>query len=120
MGGEFITCDHPICLMWSDPKMRGNFYGPGLGLPSTEILFPISTKLALIGAFEIKDAVLDISDMAVAGFNGAMVAYAQRHVYARDMQFSYSMQPNEPARKASKLITDRAFLRPEVGRSSKR
>jgi hypothetical protein len=29
--GGFVTCDHPVVLMWSDLKMRGGFYGPGLG-----------------------------------------------------------------------------------------
>jgi hypothetical protein len=28
--GGFVTCDHPLCLFWSDPKMRGGFYPPGL------------------------------------------------------------------------------------------
>jgi hypothetical protein len=34
--GGFITSDHPMVLMWSDPKMRAGLYGPGFGLTGTE------------------------------------------------------------------------------------
>lgn len=27
----FVTSDHPVCLMFSDPARRGKFYGPGHG-----------------------------------------------------------------------------------------
>ncbi len=109
--GGFITSDHPFALFWSDPKMRGGFFGPGLGLPKTEIVFPVSPRLAVIGAFEIKDDEGDVSDEAVASINGAAIATAQRQVYSRDHNFMYLMQYNEQARKASKLINDPAFIR---------
>ena len=28
----FVTCDHPVCLMFSDPAQRGGFCGPGRGV----------------------------------------------------------------------------------------
>ena len=37
--GGFITSDHPTCLMWSDPAQRSGFYGPGLGIPGTDLFF---------------------------------------------------------------------------------
>jgi hypothetical protein len=108
--GGFITSDHPFTLMWSDPKMRGGFYGPGLALPNTEIVFPISPALAVIGAFEIENGEQDVNDVAVASLNGATIAYAKRQVYALDPDFKYSMQYDEPLRTEADLMTDSRFL----------
>jgi len=33
--------------------------------------------------------------------------------YARDHNFHYAMQPDEPLRKASKLLSDPRFIRPK-------
>jgi Protein of unknown function (DUF4238) len=109
----FITSDHPFCLFWSDPKQRGGFYPPGLGLRGTEITFTISPRLALVGAFEFKNDEVDVSEDSVAGINGGVIALAEAQVYARDQNFHYAMQPDEPLQKASKLITDKRFLRPK-------
>jgi Protein of unknown function (DUF4238) len=112
--GGFITSDHPVVLAWSDPKMRGGFYGPGFGLTGTDVYFPISTGLAVIGAFELEELTMAIGENAVAGLNGAQVDYAERQVYARDRNFTYALQPNEAPRKASKLIGDKRFRKPKL------
>jgi len=114
--GGFITSDHPVVLTWSNPKMRGGFYGPGFGLTGTHVYFPISTGLAVIGAFELKELEIDIEENGVAGVNGAQVANAERQVYARDRNFTYFLQPDEAPRKASKLIDDSRFRRPRKER----
>jgi hypothetical protein len=109
--GGFITSDHSVVLMWSDPKMRGGFYGPGFGLPSTQV--PVAARLAVVGAFELKPGtVIEIGEAGVAGLNGAQVAYSVRQVYARDQNFRYALQPDEPPREASRLIEDRRFRKP--------
>lgn len=108
----FITSDHPVCLMWSDPSRRGRFYGPGLGLPGTEVIFPISPGLAMIGAFELKDDEREVADEVVAAVNGAIATYAERQVYARDSNFHYQTQSSAPPRKANKLLGDQIFKRP--------
>ena len=46
----FVTSDHPTCLYWSDPAMRGKFHGPGHGLAGTELLFPVGKHLARLQA----------------------------------------------------------------------
>lgn len=108
--GGFVTSDHPFCLFWTDPKRRGGFYPPGLGLQGTEIRFTISPRLALVGAFELKNGDIDVSEESVAGVNGGVIALAEAQVYARDQNFHYAMQPNESLQKASRLITDKRFL----------
>jgi Protein of unknown function (DUF4238) len=108
----FITSDHPVCLMWSDPSQRNSFYGPGFGLPGTDVFFPVSPGLAMIGAFELKDDERTIAEDGVAAINGAIATYAERQVYTRDGNFVYSTQPNMPPRKANKLLGDNIFKRP--------
>jgi hypothetical protein len=109
--GGFITSDHPVVLIWSNPAMRGGFHSPGFGLIGTEVFFPISTRLAVVGAFELQEATIDVHPNAVASLNGAQVAYAQRQVYARDRNFTYALDAEELPRKASKLINDKRFRR---------
>src|SRR5258708_29823108 len=106
----FITADHPVCLFWSEPKMRGGFHGPGLGLPGTELLFPISPRLALVGAFELSDGVRDIGPDHVAGFNGGVISLAQPQVYARDHNLHYVLQPGAAPRQASHLLFPQQLL----------
>jgi Protein of unknown function (DUF4238) len=109
--GGFITSDHPVVLTWSDPAMRSG-HRPGFGLTGTEVFFPISTWLAVVGAFELQAGTIDVHPDSVASLNGAQVAYAQRQVYARDRNFTYVLDAEELPRKASKLINDKRFRRP--------
>lgn len=107
--GGFITSDHPVILSFSDPKMRGKMFSPGFGLRNTEVAFPISTRLAVVGRFEGSEAEMDVGEYVVAAINGGQVAYSERQVYARDANFHYLMTEEEPPRKASKLIDDKRF-----------
>jgi hypothetical protein len=36
---------------------------------------------------------------------------AEAQIYARDPNFHYAMQPDEPSKKASKLLSDPRFIR---------
>ena len=51
--GKFITSDYPVSLI-SLIKLP-NMYGVGFGMQKTEVTFPISKYLALIGVFEEYD-----------------------------------------------------------------
>jgi hypothetical protein len=105
----FITSDHPVCLMFSDPARRGKFHGPGHGLAGTEIIFPVGRRLALVGAFELQEDELQLNENGVAGVNGAIVAYAERQVYAYDGEYSYARQYNEAPRRGAELVNDLLF-----------
>ncbi len=111
--GGFITCDHPVCLMFSDPERRGRFHGPGHGLRGTQIIFPVGRHMALIGAFELKSQTTHINARHVADINGAIVAYAERQVYSTDASFSYVLQQGATARTGVALMKDARFLRPK-------
>lgn len=110
--GGFVTCDHPVCLMFSDPKMRNGFYGPGHGLAGTQIIFPVGKRVAIVGAFEFENETTHMLDEdGVAGVNGALVVYADRQVYAADANFTYSRQYHEKPRLGASLVKDTVFLK---------
>jgi len=107
----FVTCDHPVCLIFSEPKMRDKFYGPGHGLARTELIFPIGTCMAIVGAYELEEDAIELNEDRVATVNGALVTYADRQVYAANPDFTYSTQENENPRQGSSLIKDVRFRR---------
>ena len=103
----FITCDHPVCLTWSEPQ---NMRRPlGLKTKGTEILFPISPKLAVVGAFELDNGEADIDEEDVASANGAIILNAQRQVYAGRVDFQYQIDQNNQPRPGSHLFNDEQF-----------
>jgi hypothetical protein len=107
--GGFITSDHPVCLMWANPAQRGGFYGPGLGLPETELLFPVSKELGLLGRFEGDEREYDVNAYAVAAFNGAVACFAERQVIAEHNGFRYVMRSGLQPRGASDLLSEPGF-----------
>jgi hypothetical protein len=109
--GGFITSDHPVCLTRSEPAKGPGIRPLGLGLRGTEIVFPVSPRIVAIGAFELKDGTYEADDIMAASINGTIIAFAERQVYARDLHFTYCMRDGMPARKASRLMSDRQFLR---------
>ena len=109
----FITSDHPVCLMWSDPAERGKLPPPGFGLTKTQVLFPVTRELAMLGAFEAQDQELDADDLLVAQINGSIFLHATRQVYARDGGFSYILSHSAGNRRGDQLLEDQCFSRPD-------
>ncbi|MBR0753539.1 DUF4238 domain-containing protein [Bradyrhizobium jicamae] len=109
VSGGFITSDHPVCLMFSDPALRGKFFGPGHGLKGTEIIFPVSRHLAVVGAFELKEDEIQLPEEHVARVNGAVAACAERQVYAHNIDFNYLRRDNEKPRRGAELVNDLDF-----------
>jgi hypothetical protein len=105
----FITSDHPVCLMWSEPNPARANRGPGLKHKGTEILFPISPSLAVIGAYELENAEADLTEEEVAASNGTIAVFAQRQVYAPTMNFQYQIDQSQPPKGAALLIEDERF-----------
>jgi Protein of unknown function (DUF4238) len=102
----FVTCDHPVCLTWSEPD--GKTVAPGLKLTGTEILFPISPKLAVVGAFELKGEVRDFTLDQVAAANGIIILSAYRQVYSKGYEFRYRIGQNA-SRLGTCLVGDDQF-----------
>ena len=80
-GPEFVTSDHPIGVVFKDPKARGPI---GYGLPSTEVTFPVGARHVLLGVFE--DPLvpqIDATAGQVAAVNSRTVRHADRQIYSR-------------------------------------
>lgn len=107
----FITSDHPVCLMFSDPKLRGGLYGPGHGMPGTQVIFPVSKSLAVVGAFELSEAERVVDERWIAQINGALIAYAERQIYSHDADFTYLRGNSESLLRGGELVNDIAFRR---------
>jgi hypothetical protein len=108
----FVTSDHPLCLMWSDPARRERFHGPGHGLRRTQIIFPISNELAVMGTFEAYDDEIDASQLFIAQVNATIILYSERQIYARDGHFVYKMEHNTRIMRGFELLRDQATSRP--------
>jgi len=92
--------------MWSDPKERGTFPGPGFGMRKTQIVFPISNELAVIGAFELYEEERDAPDWLIAQINGTVAALAERQIYAKNANFVYRLSQNGPNRRGDELLSE--------------
>lgn len=89
--GLFITTDRPVVITWNHPEqipvmMR---HSPGFGMQDTEILFPLTRNILLLGAFEIENGTIAASTPFVAGANYRMIQYAFERVYSFKKVFPY-------------------------------
>jgi len=117
--GGFVTSDVPVCITWSDGQDHGVF-SPGFGVPGTEVIVPISTKLALRGTFEGEENVVEADIFTVGSVNSIVISNAEKQVHAHDYSFNYVRPfPGEIGSGAT-LIQDEKFLaaaeKPEVGK----
>lgn len=82
--GEFATSDRPCTLRWSEGGIEHGFYGPGLGLAGTSVIFPISRNLAIEGRFKYGGGVVQATPEVVAAVNIATLGSAMRQLYSAD------------------------------------
>ncbi|MFC5550297.1 DUF4238 domain-containing protein [Massilia aerilata] len=111
--GGFVTSDHPVGLQWIERKPRGFYSSPGFALPGTEVLFPVSHDLLMVGEFGGPGGILEANKKQVAFANAALIWHADRQVYARDEKFVYIRGERE-LRSGKDLVSD---LRLQDGKS---
>ena len=107
--GGFVTTDVPVCITWLDGPDHGMF-SPGFGLLGTQVIFPISTNLALRGTFEGEENVVDADIFTVAGINSILISNAEKQVYAHDNSFNYLKPFPQEIGKGATLVQDEKFL----------
>jgi hypothetical protein len=107
----FITSDHPICLMWSDPAERARMPPPGLRHSHTGLVFPISNELAVIGGFEIDEMETEADETLIAQINGSIIPHVNRQIYARAGDFPYLLKHNKRIMRGTELLDDLATAR---------
>jgi hypothetical protein len=104
--GGFVTTDHPVCIRRPGGTNYGNQYTPGLGLSDRDVLFPLSSKLALIGQLEGEEDVLEFDENGVADFNATVMGYAIKQIYADDKYYRYSRPQGKPLGIGCKVLQD--------------
>ncbi len=88
--GPFITCDRPVCLRWKHPEELPPLdrCNPGFGMEDTLVLFPVSSKLALLGECE-ESRRFHTQEKYVANLNSLIITNARRWIYAPDLSFHF-------------------------------
>ena len=81
--GCFVTTDRPVVLTWNSPESIPLLYreSPGFGMPDTEVLFPITKNLVIIGSFEGKDGTVPATTLFVARANTKTIHHAFEQMY---------------------------------------
>jgi hypothetical protein len=75
----FVTGDVPVT--WRNPNIRPPL-GAGLALRSTEVSFPISPQIGLLGTWTGGEGVRDVTDDVVRDLNRERVRHADRFVFS--------------------------------------
>lgn len=89
--GPFITTDNPVNLTWKEPEKVPQFYrnSPGYGMMNTQVYFPISKNLALVGEFNGHTGVIDATRELVAMLNSKLLMFTYKQLYAPKIGFFF-------------------------------
>ena len=104
-GSQFVTGDHPVSLIWNEPKKAPI----GLKLKGTEVVFPISPNVAVVGAYELEDGEAEFTAEQVADLNGTTILNSQRQIYALNDGFMYQIDQTKDPVTSSELLKDEHF-----------
>ena len=89
--GHFITGDRPIVISWFDihevPLMHRAH--PGFAMPNTEVYFPLTKNLALLGIFDKADTVQRAENTWIAQMNLRIIQHSYEQIYAAKRSFPY-------------------------------
>ena len=82
--GLFVTTDRPVMLTYTKPLEVQPLYrnSPGFGVAETEVMFPLTQHIILIGMFEGEDGLKKADTNTVAHANTKMIHGAYGQVYA--------------------------------------
>lgn len=89
--GPFITSDRPVFLVWKDIEKIPAFWrnSPGHGMKNTQIQFPISQNLALLGEFEGSDGIIQADKNFVSILNSKMLLSVHERIFSPKIQFNF-------------------------------
>ncbi len=98
-GSQYVTSDNPVCLEWANELSRSTM-PVGHGLKGTNLLFPLSSTVLLIGAFEdIPESVLH-SEEQVSSVNTIVARNSRRQIYAKNGDFKLNLRNRDAVRGA--------------------
>jgi len=89
--GPFITTDNPVSLTWNQPEKIPPFYraSPGFGMGDTQVYFPVSKDLAMVGEFDKEDKTIIGNKELVAILNTKMLHNTYKQIYAPKIGFHF-------------------------------
>ena len=94
-GHQFITCDDPAVLSWTEKVKQPNPWSPGHGLQNTIVMFTLSPELALVGLFEDLPERSDYRPEQVVALNTAVARHSRNQIYARDGEFMLDLKDRQ-------------------------
>jgi hypothetical protein len=106
--GGFVTTDDPVCVRWTDRQEHAD--RPGLDEDDAEIIFPLSTKLAVRGRTEGDEGVVNADASAVGEINSHLINNASRQVFAYDHSFKFASGEPAVLKSGGTLNQDEQFL----------
>lgn len=89
--GPFITTDNPVHLTWKEPEKIPHLYrnSPGFGLNGTQVYFPISKNLFLVGEFDGPKGIIDGTRELVSVLNSIMLLCVHKQLYTPKIGFHF-------------------------------
>lgn len=95
--GPFITTDNPVNLTWKEPENIPNIYrhSPGYGMKNTQVYFPVSKNLALIGEFDGQEGVIEGTTELIAALNSKMLIFTYKQIYTPKIGFYFHGEDGE-------------------------
>jgi len=109
--GGFVTTDHPVCIHKPvAPVNYGQLYAPGFGMADRDVVFPLSSKVCLIGRVEGVEDAIEVDRHNVASINATVMGFALKQIYSTDDQFYYTRSPHEPIGRGFTLLNDSHFV----------
>lgn len=95
--GPFITTDNPVNLTWKVPKKFPPFYrnSPGYGMKDTQVYFPASKNIALVGEYDGPNGIIDGTRELIAALNSKMLIFTYKQLYAPTIGFYFRGKKGE-------------------------
>ncbi len=89
--GPFITTDNPVNLTWKESERIPPFFrsSPGYGMKNTQVYFPVSKNLALVGEFDGHAGLIDATRELVAMLNSKLLMFAYKQIYTPKIGFFF-------------------------------
>jgi len=104
----FIASDRPVILSWKDDKQY--VADPGFASPRSQVVFPLTKKLALVGDFEERECVITASRRLMASINSLILSNTALQIYSETGDFIFLKHTGELAYGSEELWKYRGSL----------
>lgn len=88
---HFITSDNPVSLIWKNQNIK---MSPGYGCSNTQVIFPLSSKITLVGDFDGKDETHIGTPENIARINTNTRVSADSFIYCPKPNFHFIKRIN--------------------------